>query len=270
MSGVLDGCYVISLRPVGQHAPLRRVAAAHGARVIALSPWKLVLRDDATTRTALRRAAGCDCVVFTSPAAVGAARSLQSLHRQRGQRWFAIGVGTARALARAGIDGVVVPRRMDSDGLLESFEPPDAAGLRVGLVTAPGGRDRIEPVLRARGADVVRADVYARVPIALSPRAVATLAALDAPRWLALSSGGALERVLAQLPPDARGRVARARVAASSPRLAQLARAKGFEAVFEAAGPAPRDLLAAIVDDASASMRGIAVAGRPAASRPAS
>nr|WP_245156405.1 hypothetical protein [Lysobacter solisilvae] len=48
--------YVISLRPRGEHAPMRRAAARHGAAVIALSPWSLVLRDDADTRHALRQA----------------------------------------------------------------------------------------------------------------------------------------------------------------------------------------------------------------------
>ena len=110
---------------------------------------------------------------------------------------------------------------------------------------------------------MVRADVYARVPIRLSPRAIATLAGLDAPRWLVLSSGGALEHVLAQLPPAACERLLGARVVASSARLAALARSLAFTAVTQARGPGPQELLAAIVADASASMRDIAVAGPP-------
>jgi uroporphyrinogen-III synthase len=56
---VLAGCYVISLRPAGQHEPLRRAAARHGARVLALSPWRLAPRDDAATRAALETALAC-------------------------------------------------------------------------------------------------------------------------------------------------------------------------------------------------------------------
>ena len=263
MLGALDGCYVISLRPAGQHATLRRAAAARGARVLALSPWTLAGRDDAETRRALDAALGGACVIATSPAAVNAAASLRPLQRQRDQQWFAIGDGTARALVCAGIDGAIVPARVDSEGVLEALELRDIGGQRIGLLTAPGGRDLIEPRLRARGVDVVRADVYARVPIRLSSRAIATLAGLDAPRWLALSSGGALEHVLAQLPSSARERLLAARVAASSARLAGLARSLGFAAVTQARGPGPHDLLAAIVADASASMRGIAIAGPP-------
>ncbi|RBH28516.1 uroporphyrinogen-III synthase, partial [Xanthomonas oryzae pv. oryzae] len=32
---------LISLRPSGEHAPLRRAVARHGGRVLALSPWRL-------------------------------------------------------------------------------------------------------------------------------------------------------------------------------------------------------------------------------------
>jgi uroporphyrinogen-III synthase len=258
MSDVLAGCYVISLRPVGQHAPLHHAAAAFGARMLTLSPWRLQQRDDAEARDILRAALQCERVLFTSQAAVRAAAALQPLCQQPGQRWLAVGNGTARALAIAGVDGVRVPLRMDSEGLLQSDELRDVATRRIGLVTAPGGRDLLAPRLHARGAEIVRADVYARVPIPLSSRAVATLAGLDVPRWLALSSGGALSLVLPQLPDAARERLLGARVAASSARLVALARSLGFASVVEAAGPGPRELLAAIVDDASASMRAIA------------
>ena len=48
--------YLISLRPSGQHDGLRRAAARHGARTVALSPWRLQPRDDASTRDQLRQA----------------------------------------------------------------------------------------------------------------------------------------------------------------------------------------------------------------------
>ena len=68
----LRECYVISLRPVGQHGSMRRAASAHGARVLALSPWRIAQRRDAATRTALREALEADVVLFTSPAAARA------------------------------------------------------------------------------------------------------------------------------------------------------------------------------------------------------
>lgn len=243
----LAGSCVISLRPVGQHGPLRRAAAAHGARVLALSPWTVHALDDDATRQALGAALAAECVLFSSPAAVRAASILQPLVARAGQRWCAVGAGSAAALRRVGIAGVIAPARMDSDGLLALPVLDDVHGRTLGLVTAAAGRDRIAPTLRQRGARVLRANVYARIAIAPSPRAVAALRALQAPAWLLLSSGGALEHVLATLPADAAARLRRARVVAASARLAQLARAQGFAAGVVAASALPRDLVAAAV-----------------------
>jgi len=64
--------------------------------------------------------------------------------------------------------------------------------------------------------------------------------------------------VLAQLPSGAVEALRRARVAAASARLADLARAQGFSDVVVATSARPRDLVAAMAGEASASMRGIA------------
>jgi uroporphyrinogen-III synthase len=244
----LAGCYVISLRPVGAHASLRRAAAAQGARLLALSPWRLVPRDDAATRASLDDALAAPRVLFTSPAAVRMALRLQPLVAVASRQVFAVGAGTAAALRRAGVATVAAPARMDSEGRLALPGLQLLAGTSVGLVTAPGGRGEIVQVLQQRGARVLRANVYERVAIAPSSRALAALRALDAPAWLALSSGAALETLLAALPGDAVAVLRRARVVAASARLAQLARGHGFTGDAVIADSArPRDLVAAAV-----------------------
>lgn len=248
--------YVISLRPRGEHAALRRAAARRGAGLIALSPWTLRDRDDATTREDLRTALTAARVLATSPAAVRAAQRLQPLRARPGQAWFAVGAGSAAALRRAGIDAVFAPTRMDSEGLLDLPGLQRIAGSTLGLLTAPGGRGMLTPALQARGARVLRADVYERVPVAPLPRAIATLRALTAPAILALSSGEALQRVLASLPADAATKLRTVTVVAASERLAGLARARGFAGrILVACGPRPRDLLAAL-DPASSPRSG--------------
>jgi uroporphyrinogen-III synthase len=237
---------VISLRPRGEHDALRRAAARYGAGLIALSPWQLQLCDDARSRADLRAALAAACVVCTSPAAVRAAHALQPLKARRGQRWCAVGAGTAAALRRAGIAEVAAPMRMDSEGLLALPALQDVQDLDIGLVTAPGGRGEITPALQARGARVWRADVYVREPIALAPRAVRQLDEVDAPLALALSSGEALQRVLAALPTALATKLRGAHVAAASDRLAGLAREHGFADVELAAGPRPAQLLATL------------------------
>ena len=243
----LAGCYVISLRPVGAHAALRRAAAAHGARVLALSPWRIETQTDTATRRDLRAALGADIVIATSPAAVRAAGALQTLKRKRGQRWCAVGAGTAAALRRAGIDAVVSPSRMDSEGLLALAELQSPRGRSVGLIAAPGGRDLIAPTLRKRGARVLRADVYRRVEAALSHVSVSRLRALRSRPWVAASSGEALALVLSRLPAELADKLRMADVAAASERLAQAAREAGFRGrIATAASARPRDLIAAI------------------------
>lgn len=239
--------YVISLRPRGGHSGLRRAAARGGAGLIALSPWALRDRDDAATRDALRAALWAPRVIATSPAAARAAGRLQPLRARPGQAWFAVGAGTAAALRRAGVVGVSTPARMDSEGLLDLAGLQHISGSTVGLLSAPGGRGLLLPALQARGAQVLRADVYERVPVALSTRALAALQAISAPAVLALSSGEALQRVLAGLPVDAAARLRAVTVVAASERLGQLARVHGFSGrILIAGGPRPRDLLAAI------------------------
>jgi len=242
------GWYVISLRPRGGHDAMRRAAARHGAGLIALSPWSLKLREDDDARLALKAALAASKVVFTSPAAVRAANALQPLRTHPRQQWFAVGAGTAAALRRAGIAQVQAPQRMDSEGLLALPGLAELEGIEVGFVSAPGGRGVLVPSLQARGARILRADVYERVPVPPSSRAVAQLQALSVPAVLALSSGEALQRILETLPATALAALRRARIVAASERLAGFARECGFDDVVTARGPRPADLLAAAGD----------------------
>lgn len=245
MPASLAGHHVISLRPVGGHGALRRAATAHGARVLALSPWRLQRRRDPATRASLRIALAAPRVVFTSPAAVRAAVALQAIAVDGGTQWFAVGTSTAAALQQVGVDIVAAPGRMDSEGLLALPGLQDVADTDIGLILAPGGRDLLTTTLQQRGARLLRADVYDRVPIPLNPRTLAALRALDGPVWLALSSGGALDALLAMLPSDAGVILRRARVVAASERLARLAQAHGFADVVIARSARPQDLIEA-------------------------
>lgn len=238
------GWYVISLRPQRGHAALRRAAAASGGGLIALSPWRIEFRADDRTANDLHDALSAPRIVFTSPNAVSAAHALQPLVRNAGQDWIAVGAGTAAALRDAGIETVVSPPRMDSEGLLGLPLLASVAGLRVGLVTAPEGREFLAPALRQRGAAVARADVYARAPVALSAAALRRIRALDAPAALALSSAGALRELHARAPADVLQRLRGLLVVAASARLQRLAQENGFTDVRQAEGPLPAQMIA--------------------------
>lgn len=241
---------VLSLRPRGQHAGLRAAAARRGACTLALSPFAIEIHADAETRAALAQAQRADVVLYTSPNAVTAAAALQTLHRRRGQVVLAVGSGTQRALHRVGIEAKA-PARMDSEGLLAMPALADVGSRCIALVTGAGGRNLLAPALRKRGAQVLRVDVYARMPLTPTRAAQAKLdAVLADPRrvLLPLSSGEALRQLQQDLPEPLRGRLARIAVVAASARLAEAARAAGFRRVAVAASARPAALLQAAIE----------------------
>lgn len=233
--------HLLSLRPAGAHASLRAAAARQGGRVLALSPWRIVMIDDVNARAQLRRALASPVTLFTSPAAVVAAQRLLPDFTARLRCAIAVGDGSARALRRCGVRDVIVPSRMDSEGVLAL---PHLARLRAapGLVTAPGGRGQIVAALAARQIAVHRADVYRRQPISVSARTLARLATLHTHSVLALSSAEALQQLLPQLPAPTLAALRQRPVVAASDRLAAVARARGFAWVQRAQGPMPAQL----------------------------
>ncbi|HDS1650303.1 uroporphyrinogen-III synthase [Stenotrophomonas maltophilia] len=239
------GWTLISLRPQGQHAALRRAVAGLGGQLVALSPWRLQRLQGPAVVRQLQRALNCDRVVFTSPAAVTAAAALLPLRPAQHSPWLTVGEGTTRALQAHGISEVHAPQRMDSEGLLALPVLAAVKGLRIGLVTAPGGRGLIAARLQAAGASIERADVYRRQPLRLSPRALARLGQCSAPWLMAVSSGEALQRVWEQLSPQWQQRLqAHATALVASERLGAQAQALGLR-VVRSAGPTTPQLIAA-------------------------
>ncbi len=246
----LPGWYVISLRPSGQHAPLRRAAAAAGARLLPVSTMSLRALD---AGPALATALACPLRVFTSPAAVRFAARQAPLRAAPGGAWLAVGGGTAAALRRAGVAPVHSPATGgDSEALLALPELQAMAGREVGLVTAPGGRGLITAVLQQRGARVHRADVYERVPRRPGAATLQALADLPATSALLVSSGEAFEGLWSALDADARRTLAARPAVASSARLAAMLAERGFGRLVLAAGARPAQLLSALAADVAA------------------
>jgi uroporphyrinogen-III synthase len=245
----LAGATVILTRPVGTAAAMSARARKLGGRSLSLPGLSLrPAASPARARSGLALLAKAEIVIFQSPAAVRFARALRpSLRLRRGAVALAIGEGTLRALARAGIDAIV-PERGDSEGVLALAQLGRVRGRRIVLVGAAGGRDLIAPELRRRGARVELAEVYRRTAPRLTKVHFDALAAARDPLVTLVSSGEAMAHLAALLPSTLHAHLQSQMLVVSSARLAGIARRSGFRQVAIARSASPRDLLATAGD----------------------
>jgi uroporphyrinogen-III synthase len=171
----LHGVGVLVTRPEQQAMPLCRLLETEGAntfRMPAIEIQPTGHRREMTAR--LGPLTDFDVILFTSANAVRFGASL--LDQKRDLCLAAQGPATARALNQAGYRVAVQPSEsFDSESLLRHprFEHP--AGRRILIIKGGDGRPYLEQELARRGAQVVTADVYRRVPAAPSDAALAEL-----------------------------------------------------------------------------------------------
>lgn len=245
----LAGVRVAITRPAGTAAALARRVRTLGGIPLLLPGSRLHAIDDvAVARTALREALAADVAIFTSPAAVRFGARLCDLRTRA--RVLAPGRGTTDALHRAGVRDVLHPEREDSEGLLALPVLREVRGRRVGLIGAAGGRELLQHGLAARGAIVVHAHVYRRMPPRLNRlHAQALRHTRRAPLFVLLTSAQALANILDQLPAEARQVLLAGTAVASSERLADTARTAGFARVVRAPSVDAAAMLTTIISD---------------------
>lgn len=242
----LKGIRIAITRPAGTGAAWADRVRALGGTPLLLPGASLRATPDArAARAATRNALACDVVIFTSPAAVRFARRLDGL---RGTATIlAPGAGTRAALRRAGLRNAIAPAREDSEGILALPALRDARGRRIGIIGAAGGRGLLDRELAARGARVIHAHVYQRVPARLDRRhADALRRNAGSPLYVLLSSAEALANIVGSLPDDALRALLRGNAVASSTRLAAAARKAGFARVLRGESARPQALLEAV------------------------
>lgn len=243
----LDGTRIVITRPAGTGGPVARKVRELGGTPILLPGASLrAAADPAAARGALRSALHCDVAIFTSPASVRFARALAPLRSRA--TVLAPGVGTRRALQRAGLAQAQAPSREDSEGILALPVLQNVGGRRVGIVGAAGGRGLLASELSRRGAGVVHAHVYRRLPPRFDRRHASALLDSDPRRqmYVLLSSVEALTNILAALADDARRALLAGIAVVSSARLADAAREAGFARALRASSARVDDMLAAI------------------------
>jgi uroporphyrinogen-III synthase len=88
-----------------------------------------------------------------------------------GLRWFAVGPGTAEALACAQVT-VIYPQTASSEGLLAMPELNNMVGRKCLIMRGEGGRETLRQGLEARDAVVQYLETYRRVPIPFAANAL--------------------------------------------------------------------------------------------------
>ncbi len=144
--------------------PLCRLLEMQGASTLRLPAVEIKAvgnrRDTAAQLGALEE---FDVIIFTSTNAVRFGVSL--LDQKRDLTLAAMGPATARALNLAGYRVAVQPQEtFDSESLLLHPRLEHLAGRRILIIKGANGRPFLEQELAHRGAQVVAADVYQRVP----------------------------------------------------------------------------------------------------------
>ena len=161
MQGLLHRSVLVT-RPLQQATALAQAIRRAGGSALVFPALEIEAVPIATLSEPLACLAAADCVIFISPnaaqfgmAAIGALPPLAQC--------FAVGPGTARALAELAVADVVTPDGQDSEALLALPQLHDVAGKRVVIVRGVGGRSLLADTLRERGATVDYLECYRRV-----------------------------------------------------------------------------------------------------------
>lgn len=145
-----------------------------------------------------------------------------------GLNWYAVGDGTARALAAFGVTAQTPGPDMTSEGLLALPDLVNCGGERVLLVKGEGGREALARELAARGARVETLACYRRVAPALAPGEFADALARRDIGLVMISSGEGLANMLALLSPEETSNLRNVTLLLPSARVAEMAIAAGF------------------------------------------
>jgi len=164
MTQPLAGRTVLVTRPAHQATALAQKVAAAGGTAFVFPALGIEPVAADRLAAALATLAGADIAIFISP---NAAQFGMAVIRAHGGlpdalRVFAVGPGTARALAEQGVEDVVTPDGQDSEAVLALPQLQAVAGRQVVIVRGVGGRALMADTLRARGAEVRFMECYRR------------------------------------------------------------------------------------------------------------
>ncbi len=228
----LSGTRVLVTRPAAQAEHLAALIEQAGGEAIRFPALEIAApRDTAALNRVLAGVAQAHLAIFISPNAV--THGLAHLRTRGGLPSHltvaAIGRGTAKALAQAGIGEVVVPADgSDSEALLALPPLNDVAGKRIVIFRGEGGRELLGDALRARGAEVAYAECYRRARPATDAAPLAARLAAGDIDIVTVTSVETLHNLRDMLAVPARERLRRLPIVVVGQRQAEACRALGW------------------------------------------
>jgi uroporphyrinogen-III synthase len=247
----LHGVGVLVSRPEFQAMPLCRLLESYGATTLRLPAVEIKpLKDRRVMAEQLGVLENFDVILFTSANAVRFGVSF--LDQKRDLTLAALGPATSRALNQAGYRVAIQPgESFDSEGLLSHPRLERVAGHRILIIKGTHGRDLLQQELTGRGATVVCAEVYERVPATFSAAALETVQERFAAGEMQVITATSLEigaALLKLASPGLRGEFERARWLVPGERVASGLRELGLKApLLHADSAEDQDLVAALV-----------------------
>ncbi|WP_221793193.1 uroporphyrinogen-III synthase [Oceanobacter mangrovi] len=222
-------------------------AAGHQVAHLPLMRIEAVTKDSHEAR--LARTAFMDLDIYQHVIAISANAAREGLEwldefwpqPPIGIHWYGVGPASAEPLRQYGFSAQCPASRYDSEGLLALPDLQQVAEQRILIWRGVGGRETLASELRARGARVEYAELYQRLQQVYSPADWQEV--LTPASWLLLSSGQALEIVLAQVA-DLPARLAG--IILPSERVAESARQLGFQQVLVPASARDEDMIACL------------------------
>jgi uroporphyrinogen-III synthase len=246
----LKGLGVLVTRPAHQAAGLCRLIREAGGRALAFPALEIAPGGDPERlRRIFAQLGRYRLAIFVSANAVQHAepwiRGAGGL--PPGLRLAAVGRATARALGQRLRAPEVVPAAgFDSESLLACPQLQQLAGQAVLILRGAGGRPLLGDELRRRGAEVDYAEVYRRLCPDSDPAPL--LAQWDRVQLVIATSRDLLDNLIRLFGPRG-GAALRARpLLVVSQRLAEYARAQGFDQVLQAREASDEALLQAMTE----------------------
>jgi uroporphyrinogen III methyltransferase / synthase len=247
----LHGRRVVVTRARAQASGLAKRLRGLGAEVVELPAIRIEPQlDNPEVEQAVERIGDYALIVLTSPNGVRllfeAMRAAGADARVlAGATVAAIGPGTARALARHGIEADVVPERFVAESLVEALDTVEVADKRVLVARAAEARDVIPEHLGDRGAEVDVVALYDTVREEPSTEAVEATQSADYVTFTSSSTVRNLVDALGDRFPKS------ARIVSIGPVTSEAAREAGLKIDAEAEPHDIDGLVAALLTDAT-------------------